>query len=469
MPRAFALLPAVAFASAPAVAAPETHAARTAQRILSDLQTVSGVPGLGAAVWRGDRIAWTGRAGYRDLARKLPVTDATRFRFASVSKVFAATAAAKLREEGKLDVDAPVVSMLSYLKNDWPPITARQLSAHVAGIPHYQAIDQNRGGQHFATMADAVGVFSGRALLSPPGTRYEYSSYGYTLLSAVVEAKADRPYLDYLAAAITPGLAIGMDATGTTDPNASRAYVMEGGAPVEAKPHDYSYSLGGAGLGGTAPALATWGGRLVEGRVVAPATLAWMAEPARLNDGTAVAEADYGLGFGWRIARDLDGVRLMHHAGVTDGARSVVILAPDQKVAISLLANALWTASIERSALTIAAALRPAPALAARSCPVQATRFTGRFGDAAIAGDAHFAVEGGLCVATLSTANALGAWLDGITKRRTVRLQLVGIDAGNGLTRAALVTPIGAYELRPTPTGYAAQFGPTRSVTLDFS
>lgn len=466
-----ALSGAMAFVPASAAARPvgtAGHAERTAARILAELHDISGVPGIGAAVARDGRVVWSGSAGYRDLAGKLPVTPTTRFRFASVSKVFAVTAAARLLEEGKLDVDAPVATLLPWLKTGWPDMTPRQLAAHTSGLPHYQDVDANRGGVRFASARDAVAMFSGRTLLSPPGTRYAYSSWGYTLLEAIVAERSGMPYLEYLAQTLTPGLAIGADATGSGNPDASRAYVMVDGQPVEAPPHDYSYSWGGAGLGGTPVALADWGARLLRGDYVSQPTLAWMAEPTRLNDGTIVRQDDFDMGFGWRTMPDLDGHSLMHHAGVTLGARGVVMLVPRQKIAIGLLANAMWTASIERTALTLAAPLRPAPALTPRACPVGATRYAGTFGDAAVAGTARFAVTGGICTATLSADNALGAWLEAASKRKTPAVRLIGIDRGDGLSRGALVTSTGAYELRPHDSGYSAAFGPTRKLTIMF-
>lgn len=449
-------------------AAQDRHAERTAARILDELRSASGVPGLGAAVSRDGKTLWTGSAGFRDLERKLPVTRDTRFRFASVSKVFAATAAARLRQEGKLDVDAPVATMLPYLKNDWPAISSRQLAAHISGLPHYQDVDAKRGGVRYATMPKAVAIFSGRTLLSPPGTRYTYSSWGYTLLSAVVEARSGTPYLDYVTRTIAPGLAIGPDTTGSSDTNASRAYAMENGAPLESAPHDYSYTWGGGGLGGTPVALAEWGGRLLRGDIVSAQTLAWMAEPTRLNDGSIVKDEDYQLGFGWRTRPDLDGHALMHHAGITLGARTVLVLVPEQKIAISLLANALWVASIDRSALTVAAPFRTVPALAPHPCPVKAARYTGSFNGEPVAGSVRFAVEDGICSATLSADNALGAWLENVSKRKTASVRLIGIDKGDGFARGALVTPVGAYELRPAGSGYTAAIGSTRSLTVEF-
>lgn len=81
----------------------DASATRVSNRILAALVETNGVPGMGAAVWRNGRIVWTGSAGYRDVELKQRVDENTIFRLASVSKLFAATAAAKLRERGSLD------------------------------------------------------------------------------------------------------------------------------------------------------------------------------------------------------------------------------------------------------------------------------------------------------------------------------------------------------------------------------
>jgi hypothetical protein len=70
---------------------------------------------MGAAVWRDGRVLWTGSAGFRDLDLELPVDENTVFSLASVSKLFAAAAAARLVESGDLEIDAPVQSIVAYL------------------------------------------------------------------------------------------------------------------------------------------------------------------------------------------------------------------------------------------------------------------------------------------------------------------------------------------------------------------
>lgn len=428
----------------------DTRAARTTDRILAALIDANGVPGMGAAVWHEGEIAWTGAAGHRNLEQDLPVNANTVFRLASVSKLFAATSAARLRERGVLDVEAPLGSIVGYLPDRWPTITTSQLAAHTAGIPHYQDVDANRGGRRFTSVREAVALFGDRDLLAAPGAAYEYSSWGYVLITAVIEESVGQPYLDYLAGTITPGLRIGPDATDTNDPDASIAYEFdEEGSVRRAAPHDYSYGWGGAGLGGTAPDLARWGGRVLAGDIVSADTLEWMLAPTLLNDGSTVRNGDYPVGFGWRGGHDGDGDRIAHHAGVTNGARSVLLLYPDRALAVSVLSNALWVSAIDQTAMMIAAPFKSSAAHSgAVPCPTDAVAYEGEYDGAPLSGSASFRLEDGICVGQVGVDNAFGAWLNSFPQKDASTLQIIGLDPDGGLGRAALVTPIGVFDLR---------------------
>lgn len=441
--------------------------AATSQLMLDALIASNGVPGMGAAVWRDGEVVWTGCSGLRDIAAKRPVERDTVFRLASVSKPLAITAAAKLAEQGRLDLDAPVSGMLPWLRNDWQPISVRQLSAHISGMPHYQLGDRSAGERHYATGRDAVGIFAGRKLLSTPGTSYRYSSWGYTLIGAVIEARSGQHYLDYLAEQITPGLTIQADTDGLGK-NVSRLYKIGGGAPRPAPPNDFSYTWPGGGMAGTPEALVRFGGRLLQGRIVSPKTWQAMLQPTRYANGQPVRERDYGLGLGWRIDEDADGAGIAHHAGTTDGARSALVLWPQQALAASVLSNAQWVSAIDKTAMMLAAPHRPRPkGLVARPCPLGATRYRGRLGERRFEGEIAFRLVDGRCIGQLDAANSLGAYFDAAEAWPNRKLQLIALDHDGQLSRAALVAPTGLYDLRAQATGgWSARFNDELSLEL---
>ena len=455
--------------AAPAAAQPK-DAAAIAQRLLDTLRETSGVPGMGAAVWQDGTVIWEGASGLRDVERRLPVTPDTLFRLASVSKLFTATAAAKLAEDGRLDLDAPVQAQLPWLGTRWPAITPRQLAAHISGLPHYQPIDEGRGTTYYATGRDAVAIFANRDLLRPPGAAYSYSSWGYTLIGALVEERAGRPFPDYVTHQLVPGLAIRTDATHSGEPDASRAYGFETGRIVEMPRHDFSYTWGGGGLSGTATAVATFGGQMIDAKIVRAATFDAMLVPARLADGRAAGEPDYDVGLGWRISRDPDGAPFIHHSGSAIGARSTIGLWRAERTAVSLLANAGWISRMEPTAQMLAAPFRRAPAgLTAAACPVGAQRYSGTFGDVAVEGTVRFRIERGLCVGIADQHAAMRSYFGTAMQRTDAPLTLIGLGPKGGLARAGLVNPFGIADLRAQTDGsFAAEIATGRRLVLRF-
>lgn len=461
------------FCAPGATAAPDPHTpigpSGVADILLEAVAEASGVPGMSAAVVDHGRVVWAGTAGARDLEQALPVVPETAFRLASVSKLITATAAVRLQDEGRLDLDAPVRISVDYLDAGWPAMTVRQLAAHTSGIPHYQDMDADRGGRSYPSVREAVALFNGRDLLSPPGERYSYSSWGYTLLSAVVEEAAGAPFLDYVARDIVTDLDIvpDTDPAGATD---ATAYEIESGRPVRAAAHDYSYSWGGAGFRASASAIARFGDRVLSPGFLSDEAREAMWTPATTTNGEVVMERDSRVAFGWRIGTSIDGERMAHHAGVTIGARSALLVYPERRVSVSLLSNARWTSAIERTAEMIAAPFRelsPHPHGGGLPCPVGAREFHGTFQDDAVAGTARFRLEGGLCRGWLSADNALGAWLNGFPQKDADALEVIALRADGRLDRAAFVSPIGAHEARRGPgDALRVDFGGARRLEL---
>jgi CubicO group peptidase (beta-lactamase class C family) len=445
--------------------AADNPASRTAQRVLQALVEVNGVPGMGAAVWREDGVVWIGSAGQRDREAGLPVEADTIFRLASVSKVFATTAIARLAEQGRLNLDEPVSTYLPWLGSRWAPISLRQLAAHASGLGHYIDADNALGHRHFDTARAAVRWFFERPLGSAPGERYLYSSWGYTLIGAVIEAVAGTSYIDHVQGELTPGLDVAQDSSGR-GAHVSRLYDIEAGEVVLLPGRDLSYTVPGGGMTASPAAVAEFAGRLMDGHIVSGQSWEAMRRPFALIDGSIAGERDYQVGLGWRTGRDEEGAAIAHHAGVTEGARSALVLWPDERTAAVLLSNALWVSSIEASAMLLAAPFRAAPAgLVERECPLQAQGYRGTLGEANIEGELRFELEQGRCVGVLEPDSTLAAAFGNARAWPGRRLQIVSLSDNGSLSRAALVTPYGLYELRAAQEGWRARL-PAGELTL---
>ena len=170
-----------------------------------------------------------------------------------------------------------------------------------------------------------------------------------------------------------------------------------------------------------------------------------MWTPQQLADGRAVRERGDAVGIGWRLGHDLQGLPLRHHAGVTPGARSALLLWPTLGLGVALLSNAMWTTAIERNAELLSAPFRPLPAdLVPSPCPTGEHTLTFSHEGRTHEVPAQFSEAVGLCSANLQPPEALARAFSAAPNMPRRAVQLVAL--GPGLSRAALATPLGLLE-----------------------
>ena len=151
------------------------------------------LPGLSIAVAVGNQIVWAEGFGWADIEQKVPVAPDTRFRIGTASIALTSAAAGLLIEQGKLKLDDEIQTYVpEFPKKQWP-VTLRQLMGHVAGV-------RNDGGDEGPLLSTAcentvegVKIYGDSALRFEPGTHYWFSSYGWILVSAAVEAASGQP------------------------------------------------------------------------------------------------------------------------------------------------------------------------------------------------------------------------------------------------------------------------------------
>jgi CubicO group peptidase (beta-lactamase class C family) len=170
-------------------------------------------PGLAAGIVYDGILLWGKGYGFADTAQQKPVTLDTRFRIASITKTFTATAILKLRDEGKLQLDDPVQQYVPWFSQrylDAPLPTIRNLLTHTSGLPRDATS---------AMWTDAKGVPTDeylaetklRELTQPPNHKFAYSNLGYSLLGNIIEAITGISWSDYVQQNILDPL--GMNAT----------------------------------------------------------------------------------------------------------------------------------------------------------------------------------------------------------------------------------------------------------------
>ena len=167
------------------------------EQVISIEMSRRSIPGLTVAIGQGPQVRWEGAYGLADLENMVPMTSSTVLRTASLAKPMTAVAAMQLVEAGKLVLDAPVQRYVpTFPQKPWP-LNVRHLLCHQGGIRTYQG-DEMQSTRHYRDNIDALKIFQGDPLLFEPGTRVAYSTYGFSLLGAVIEGAAGVDYADYI-------------------------------------------------------------------------------------------------------------------------------------------------------------------------------------------------------------------------------------------------------------------------------
>jgi CubicO group peptidase (beta-lactamase class C family) len=268
----------------------------------------------------------------------VPVTRTTQFRIGSVSKPLTAAALGLLVEAGKLDLDAPVQRYVPDFPVKRYPITTRELAGHLAGIRHYQG-DEFLLNRHYATVHEALAIFANDSLLFEPGTRFSYSSYGWNLVSAVIEGAAQEDFLTYMSRNVLRPLGLTHTAPDRSDsliPDLTRFYDRDSvsGAFTVAPTVDVSDKWAGGGFVSTAEDLVRFGSALLRPGFLRAETLDLLFTSQRTRDGKPT-----GYGVGWFIQTDSLGHRWVFHGGGAVGGTTAFGVDRDSHLVIAITSN----------------------------------------------------------------------------------------------------------------------------------
>lgn len=332
-PRAAALAAVFALAASGARAQEPAWAASAVAAIEAQLQR-DGIPGLSCAVAVGEALALRRGFGRADVENDVPATPQTVYRLASISKPITAVLALQLAREGKLDLDADVATLTdAWPAKDWP-VSTRQLLGHLGGVRHYRGEAESVA--PFATQRDGLARFAADPLVHAPGSKYLYSTYGFNLVGAVLEARAGEPFAALVRARVAePCGAATLQADDSRRLIRGRAqgYARVGGELQNSAPMDSSYKLAGGGLCSSAEDLARFGQALLAGELLPAEALATMWTEQRTSDGKGTG---YGLGF---TLATKAGAQVVAHSGSQARVSTMLVLRPDAKVAVAVLCN----------------------------------------------------------------------------------------------------------------------------------
>jgi CubicO group peptidase (beta-lactamase class C family) len=296
------------------------------------------VPGISLAVVSNGKIVWSGGVGFADAEQNVPATGQTVYRIGSISKPIAATAVMQFVEAGKVHLEDPIQNYApQFPRHEDSSLTIEHLLSHTGGVRHYRGTEFYSP-KRYNSLNDAIRVFQDDQLLFSPGDRYSYSSYGYNLVSAVVEMGGGMPFDQYLSEQIfKPANMTSARCERAEElvPHRSRYYFRDKAGKLHNSPYvDLSVKWAGGGIIASAEDLANFDLALNRGELLEPSTQERMTQPGRLNDGSLTS---YGLG--WRLSQATDGTPLIGHSGGSVGATTQFLRCPQEQLAVVVLAN----------------------------------------------------------------------------------------------------------------------------------
>ena len=304
------------------------------------VMAANNIPGLSVAVSIEGQVVWSEGFGYANIETGTPVTPATKFRIGSVSKSLTSVAMGILIDEGRLDLDVPVQRYApSFPEKAKGAITSRLVGGHLAGIRHYRGME-NFSSRKYLTVTDALGIFKDDTLQTPPGEVYSYSSYGWNLLSAVVEGASGEEFLPYIYGNVFGPLDMRNTLAEHMDSIivARGAYYVRSGrgmsAPIINAPYvDNSYKWAGGGFVSTPEDLMKFAHGLMYGDILSEDTRNTLWVTQHTSDGEATG---YGIGFSDDMEMEH---RVVGHGGGSVGGNAWFRMFPDDGVAMAVTTN----------------------------------------------------------------------------------------------------------------------------------
>jgi len=332
------------------------------RRLARALVVEENLPGLSVAVTVDGESVWAEGFGWADVERRAPVTPVTRFRLGSVSKTLTAAAVALLHDRGRIDLDAPVQRYVrAYPEKQWT-LTTRQLMGDIAGV-HVIRGDNNDSmpARDCASLDEAVQIVAREPLLFEPGTKYRFSTNGWILLSAVVEAAAGESFPTFMTREVfTP---LGMESTvietDEKSPDTTSFYfpraALNTQLGVEEASRRHNSCLFGAGAYLSTPTdLARFGSAMLKPGLLKADTIALLQTPLHLTSG---ASTDFALG--WKVERvKLNGApaQMVAHRATPMGGTAALLMFPDHRLVIAAVSNVSDAAGVAPFGVKVAEA-----------------------------------------------------------------------------------------------------------------
>lgn len=275
--------------------------------------------------------------GLADREHKTPNTLQTRFRIGSMNKMFTAVAILQLAQAGKLGLDDPVGTYLTDYPNQdvASKVKIHHLLTHTGGTGDIFGPQFDEHRLQLRTLEDYVKLYGKRDLKFEPGSKWEYSNYGFLLLGVIIEKVSGQSYYDYVHDHIF--VPAGMTST-ASDPEdqavSDRSVGYTKMDSAEWRPNTDTLPYRGTSAGGgysTVEDLARFAAALAGNKLLNAhfTELLTTGKPGTPDN-------SYAYGFG---DHKINGTRCFGHGGGAPGMNGALEICPSVGYVVAVLAN----------------------------------------------------------------------------------------------------------------------------------
>ena len=294
------------------------------------------IPGMSISVSHKGEIIWSEGFGFSDVkTAKKVIPNTTQFRVASISKTLTAIAMAKLVDDEKLNFNASLYDYVPDFPKKKYDFTVKQIAGHIAGIRHYNGSEFLMNKK--MSIVEGLDIFKNDTLLFKPGTNYRYSTYGWNLLSVVVQNASGEDYINYMSNAVFSPLKMHQTSLGFSDkeiPNRTSFYVKQNGKIVVAPKVSNEFKAAGGGFVSTTEDLILFGNEFISPTIASKKVIAEMVTPLQTSKGK---KTNYGIGIG--VVKLKNNTVRYAHSGGGMGATAFLLIYPEKEIVISILTN----------------------------------------------------------------------------------------------------------------------------------
>jgi CubicO group peptidase (beta-lactamase class C family) len=343
------------------------------QPMLERLIREQGLPGFAIAVVEDNRLAYAAGFGVRNVTNPADrITTQSLFHMASITKPFVATSLMQLVENGKVDLDVPIVTYLPYFRmadDRYKNITVRQAVTHTSGIPDVADYEWDKPQYDDGALERYVRSLGALRLEFAPGERFKYSNMAFEILGDLVAKVSGETFDDYAQRHIL--MPLGMKESTLLLKQANPALLAwghelnAGRTPVPSKVYPYNRThTPSSNLHSNALDMARWAianmnrGELDGARILKASSYDVMWKPAAESSGEASP-----AGISWFLGQ-YRGQKLIEHGGGDTGFRTHLAMLPDKRIAVVWMTNADWLrdgATLTHAALDLALGLPLTP------------------------------------------------------------------------------------------------------------